>query len=451
MKAVLSNNSGGERTINTINQVNTYFQYNDLFQQAKDLYKGLNDKNISMIIRRLNKDWKNYFTSLKDFYNGNINGLTGKPSYPKPKKLSKVFNYSLPLESSKISLKKLKHGLLGINLGKEMFYTYIGKNIEYIQNKTISNVTVSYSHGHIYYQFTYIHNKTIEENNEELNTFKMKIMKAAGGDVGINNLLSIFVNDNTTRSLIVSGKELISYNVYFNKRLAKTNTLIANEVSSYKTLVGKDNKLYSVPESYTEVGKKLIYRREQLFERRKLYLDDYLNKVSKKVLTYLELNQVNLLLLSKNLNFTKTTGEIKMLKKVKQKFYQIPFDKLLNLINEKSSNYGIEVNFIDEAYTSKTSSISADVNLVQGKGKLIRDKQSKNIPIEEREKITPNDLNGNRGVKKGLGRGIYKDTEIKKVMNADLNGACNHIKVYLKDKSIDMINQLKQQNNYLYK
>ena len=61
----------------------------------------------------------------------------------------------MPLEPSKFSLKNLKQGLLGLNVGKKMFYTYIGKNIDYIQNKTINNITISYSHGHIYYQFTY--------------------------------------------------------------------------------------------------------------------------------------------------------------------------------------------------------------------------------------------------------------------------------------------------------
>ena len=450
MKAVLSNTSG-KKYKDFIIKINTYFKDNHLFQQAKSLHNELNAHNSSMLIRRLNKDWKNYFSSLKDFYNGNPKGLTGKPSFPKPKKLSKVFNYSLPLEPSKFSLKKLKQGLLGLNLGKKMFYVYIGKNIDYIENKNINNITISYSHGHIYYQFTYVHNKLTINNNKELTLSKKKVIKEAGADVGINNLLSLFINDNTTQSLIISGKELISYNVHFNKRLAKTNELISDEVSSYKTVIGKNNQPYEVPESYTELGKKLIYRREQLFERRKLYLDDYLNKMSKKVLTYLSLNKVNVLVLSKNLSFTKTTGEIKMIKKVKQKFYQIPFGKLLTLIENKSSQYGIEVKWIDEAYTSKTSSISADVNNVQRKGKELREKESKNLPINEIEKVTSNDLKGNRGVKKGLGRGMYKDTIIEKIMNADLNGACNHIKVYLGNRSKDMINKLKQQSNYLWK
>ena len=272
MKAVLSHNSGGVNTSDSIEKINNYLKDNDLFFQAKSLYKDLNAHNISMLIRRLNKDWSNYFASLKEFSNGNPKGLTGKPSFPKPKKLSKVFNYSLPLEQSKFSLKKLKQGLLGINLGKKMFYTYIGKNIDYITSKNINNLTISYSHGHIYYQFSYTQNKKLLTENNEANTVKKKIIKEAGGDVGINNLLSLFINDNTTQSLIVSGKELISYNVHFNKRLAKTNELISKQVSSYKTLIGKDNKEYSVPESYTELGKSLIHRREQLFERRKIIL-----------------------------------------------------------------------------------------------------------------------------------------------------------------------------------
>jgi len=85
------------------------------------------------------------------------------------------------------------------------------------------------------------------------------------------------------------------------------------------------------------------------------------------------------------------------------------------------------------------------------KEKELREKESKNLPIEEKEIITSNDLKGNRGVKKGLGRGMYKDTIIEKIMNADLNGACNHIKVYLRDRSKDMINKLKQQKEYLWK
>src|ERR1700693_1301017 len=160
MKAVLSNNLGGEKTKANISKLNSYFNHNNLFNQAILASTNLNDKNISMIVRRLKKDWSNFFSTLKD-YNSTPNAFKGKPSYPQAKKLSKVFNYSVPLESDKFSLKK--SGYLGINLGKKMFFVYIGKTF-YFKDKIVNNVTVSYSHGHIYYNFTYYYKDNINHN-----------------------------------------------------------------------------------------------------------------------------------------------------------------------------------------------------------------------------------------------------------------------------------------------
>ena len=439
MKAVLNKNSGGPKTRDNIAKVNHYFQHNQLFSQAIHTSNSLNDKNISMIIRRLKKDWSNYFSALKEFNYNNPKGLTGKPSYPKAKKLSQVFNYSLPLESDKFSLKKSNKGLLGITLGKKMFYVYIGKtginSKYYFKDKLINNVTVSYSHGHIYYNFTY----TIKNNLTKINENKLPIetaSKVAGGDIGLNNLLSLFIYDNDTTSLIISGKELISYNCYFNKQLAKTNELISQQVKVYKTIISKvNNKDYQVPEVYTHEGKRLIKRREQLFERRKLFMADYMNKMSKKILIYLSYYQVNELVLSKNLSFVKTDGSIHMNKKTKQKFYQIPFGRLLNLLESKVITYGINITWINEAYTSKTSSLSSNVVEVQEKSC-------------NKEIITPTDLKGNRGAKvKGkknnkLGRGLFKDSIVNKVINADLNAAYNHVKVGLKSINLKTTHEI---------
>lgn len=419
MKAVLSSNPGGIKTKDNVSKVNLYFQNNNLLNQAKLASANLNDKNISMVVRRIKKDWSNYFKSLKE-YIANPSPFSGKPSYPKAKKLSQVFNYSLPLEPSKFSLKK--SGCLGINLGKKMFYVNIGKSI-YFKDKIVNNVTVSYSHGHIYYNFTYSYKKQSLPKLVEKNIPSSKVKKEAGGDVGLNNLMSLFINDETTKSLIFSGKEVISYNCNFNKRLAELNELISYEVKSYKEIKDKNGKLVKVPELYTNKGKSLIKRKSQLFERRKLFFTDYMNKLSKKIVEYLFHSQVTDLVLSKNLSFTKTDGTIHMQGKTKQKFYQIPFGNLLNLIEGKAEEKSINITWINESYTSKTSSISAEVVEVQ------------KLAVIDKNLIKPNDLNGNRGVKRKndvdnkLGRGLFKDKIINKVINADINAACNHIKV----------------------
>ena len=270
MKAVLNRNTGGIKTKEIIAKVNAYFQ----------------------------------------------------PSYPKAKKLSQVFHYSLPLESSKFSLRKSSKGLLGITLGKKIFYVYIGhtgiESKHYFKDKIINNVTISYSHGHIYYNFSYSIKKdnSIKIKDSILPTNRM--LKIAGGDIGLNNLMSLFINDDDTTSLIISGKELISYNCNFNKKLANTNELISKQVKSYKTITSKvNNKEYQVPEVYTYEGKRLLKKKSQLFERRKLFMADYMNKIAKKIIIYLNYYKVTHLVLSKNLSFIKTDGSIKMNKKTK--------------------------------------------------------------------------------------------------------------------------------------
>ncbi len=52
----------------------------------------------------------------------------------------------------------------------------------------------------------------------------------------------------------------------------------------------------------------------------------------------------------------KNNGECKLSKSVKQSFIQIPFIELLDMIKYKCESRGITVNYVDEAYTSKTSS-----------------------------------------------------------------------------------------------
>ena len=439
MKAVLKSNPGGEKTSYNIAQVNNYFNSQhvnfELFNQAKLACFHLNDKNIGEIVGRLHKDWSNFFVTLKKFNSNKSNNNLQKPSYPKPKKLSKVYNYSVPLEVSKFSMAKADKGLLGINLGNKMVYVkffnfnkdkFNGNKPKYL-NKKINSVTVSLSHGHIYYNLQYIDEKqNLKDNikNKDLDNFSKKEenSKIAGLDIGINNIASIFVNDKDTKSIIISGKELISYNCNFNKRLSKINEEISNEVIQYKEIVNKQGNKQLIPEKYSQKGKLLQNRKSQLFERRKLYMDDYMQKLSKKITNYLCVNKVDSLVISRNLSFTKTTGEIKMVKKTKQKFYQIPFGRLLNLIKSKLTEKEINIVEINEAYTSKTSSLTGDIVKVQAKSK-------------GKKEILPNDLNGSRGSKiKGnlnnpLGRGLFKDMVINKIINADINAAVNHIKV----------------------
>ena len=389
----------------------------------------LNDKNVSSIVSRLKKDWSNSFKSLQKYY-AKPSSFLGKPSTPKAKKLSKVFNYSVPLEVSKFSMKHIEKDTVGVTIYKKSKKIYL-KNNDYIKDKKINGLTVCLSHGHIYYDFNYhVAKKSRNQyNSDHLNLDKP--IKKAGLDIGVLNLFALFINDFTTQSLIYKNGKLLRYNALFNKNIAKLNEQIALHVSEYKE-IRQDKQTIKIPVKYNDYGRHLIKKRSHLWNQRNLFMDGEMQKISTNVLTFLKSKDVTDLVISKNLQFTKTDGSIKMRKVTKQKFYQIPFGKLLNLIENKSINFGINVIDKNEAYTSKTSCLSSNVCYIQEQSKV--------------REIASNELNGVRGAKKGkIGRGIFKDTSINKIINSDLNGAANHIKVGFPDTDLSMF------RNHLWK
>ena len=422
MKAVISGNNGGEKTQKGIAQCKAYLElhHNDLYQQLLSEGQQLNDKNISQVITRLAKDWKNSLKNLKAYYaDKKGTKFTGKPSTPKAKKLSKVFNYSVPLEVSKFSLQKKNR--LGINIWKKMEYVFFRDN-DYLKDKTINNVTVALSHGHIYYQLSYQNKKNNDsESNDWKGSENKKPEKTAGLDIGVHHLFSLFVNDEKTESLVYRNAKMIHYNCAFNKQMARLNTLLTRHVAEYKTVSKQDGTVVTVPERYTSYGQHIKKTISNMFNSRNLFMEGEMNKLSSALLQYLKKHEVTQLVLSKNLSFAKTAGKIELCKKTKQNFYQIPFGKFLNLIEEKAFHYGISITNIDEAYTSKTSSLTADINLVKQMA-------------ANKEPVTSNELNGVRGVKsKKLTRGLFKDNILNTIIHADINAAVNHIKVAFPD------------------
>ena len=425
MKAVSQKAKGKEKTKDNIKKVNDYFKHHDLFNQMIDFSKThLNGHNVSMIVERLKKDWANSRQKRKE-YKEDPSAFTGKPQYPKPKKLQNIVNYSIPLEGSKWSTKKLNKNRLGFTLSKRQMLTFVNANHEYLKNKKVKSMTISLSHGHIYYNFNYVEkiNKNVKHNPLK------SVRKEAGLDIGVNNLASIFINDFISPSLIISGTIFKHYNSTFNRKLAKLNKEISKEVVEFKEIKNKKDELIKVPLKYSDRGINLRFIKSNLFEKRKRYFDDQFNKLSKKILQYLKSHNVSHLAISKNLSFTKQTGEIQQRKKTKQNFYQIPFGKLLNFIEEKSVNFNIDVKSIDEAYSSKTSSLSSNVVDIQ--------------ELSKTRKVTPTDLNGNRGVNNK--RGLFKDSLLNILLNSDLNGAANHIKIRFPDVDLSLF------RNHLHK
>ena len=411
IRACIADTKGDKKKIETIAYIKEKYKDNKLYQDLVNVGQELKTHNLVEIVKRLKKDFSNYFKALKE-YKKNPNKHIGLPKLPKTKKLSELSNYSIPLDSyNSISFKK--KNVVGINLNSKIRYFYIGKRDEIkIFKNQIKSVQVKFQNHQIYLQFIYSKSSIL---NSQSSTLNPQSSKYAGLDIGLNNLISLFIDDKTTSSLIVAGERYKYYNYRYNKLISKLNETISNEAIEFKE--SKTGTKY--PIKWNKKGYYLKEFKTYLTQKRNEYFKNSFHKLSKKIIEFLQLNNVSHLVISSSLAELKNNGECKLKKATKQNFIQIPFIKLLNYIEEKAKDINIEVTKVDEAYTSKTSCINGDVCDVQEYSNALNKKQ-------EESTCTKPEYNGKR-----TKRGLFKDIIIDKLFNADLNGAVNHIKLAL--------------------
>ena len=162
-----------------------------------------------MVLRRFKKDYKS-----------NPNKYTGMPKMPKPRKMSELINYSIPLDTNSWSTKK---NLIGINLDSKMRYFYIGKIIKNgkVLDKTIQSVAIKMRNYEIHLSFSYINeNEKSTESTIQKTQELDPMINRAGIDIGLNNLISLFIDDKESQSIIVDGARYKYYNSKFNRFIA---------------------------------------------------------------------------------------------------------------------------------------------------------------------------------------------------------------------------------------
>ena len=194
-------------------------------------------------------------------------------------------------------------------------------------------------------------------------------------DLGMNNLLAC-VTANNNNTLIVAGESLKSKIRYINKEIERLESIQMHMVGSKKY---KNTK-----------------RIKELYKKRKNYSKTYMHKVSKMIIDFAKENGCETIVI----------GDIKGIKqnmKNNKRFVEIPLQDLVEKIEYKAEKEGIEVEKITEEYTSGVSSI-------------------------DKEEINRENYNKRRRIK----RGLFK-TNSGKIINADINGALNILRKYIKE------------------
>jgi len=190
--------------------------------------------------------------------------------------------------------------------------------------------------------------------------------KYAGIDIGVDNLISMATNDGVP-PLIVNGKILKSINQYYNKKL------------SY---------LKSVCKQMT--GNNTSNRIRKLIKKRNRKIDDYIHKASRIVVDRCVTQGISTIVIGKNKNWKQKSN---LSKRANQNFVQLPFARLIQMIEYKAKEYGIAVILTEESYTSGTSFLDGEA------------------PVK-----------ANYDKSRRVYRGLFK-TNDGRLINADINGA----------------------------
>ena len=187
-----------------------------------------------------------------------------------------------------------------------------------------------------------------------------------GIDIGLDNLATV-VNNKGCEPFVINGKGLKSINKYYNKQM-----------SYYRSISKKVNN-----KDYT---KRLV----RLTEKRNLKVDDYLHKVSRKIIDYAVENNYNTIVIGNNKNWKQNSPLSRV---VNQTFVGLPHTRLINMVQYKAQNMGINVILTEESYTSGTSFLDNE------------------LPVK-----------ANYNKKRRVSRGLFISNKGIKI-NADVNGA----------------------------
>ena len=295
-----------------------WLRYTDLDKVLKaDIeypdYKNMpTAQSAQQLLRLLDKNWKSFFKSIKDWKN-NKNKYLGRPKLPKYK--DKNDRYVLILTNQNV---KLKDDILQF---PKVFDGFMIRPLFVNKENYVSFQQVRFIPKANHIELEVIYNVEIPEiigNNNRYYSI----------DIGLDNLATV-TNNFGEQPFIINGKGLKSENKYYNKLLAH-----------YKSIAMRMNKKYSTK------------RTQSITKKRNQIVDNYLHQASRYIVDKAHKDDVSMIVIGNNKGWKQKS---EMNKRVNQSFIQIPYNRLIEMIQYKAEEYGISVMLAEENYTSGTS------------------------------------------------------------------------------------------------
>jgi putative transposase len=356
-----------------------YLSYNKLYHEIKNSihYRNLSAHIAQQTLKVLDRDFRSFFSLLKAKSRNAYKETVSRPKYkPKNSKFLCIFNNNIfhlkPKDLYNIHLVATKSIKEKYNI-KSLKIPF---NTSYLEDKDVKEIRILPKEENNYQLFVIYVDKTQKEQIQCNQDNYLSI------DLGINNLMTCFETKNN-KSFIYNGKPIKSINQYYNKKKANLQSKLE-----------KLNK------------KKFSKKLKRLSKKRNNKIKDSFHKISKNLIDYCFKNEINNIVVGYNRHWKQG---INLGKKTNQKFVYLPFCKLTDYIKYKAEERGIKVHFQEESYTSKASALSLD-----------------KIPVYRPENKTGYNFSGKR-----IKRGLYKDNNLSRVINSDLNGSLNILRKFL--------------------
>lgn len=287
---------------------NNYINYYDMNKEFKthENYKLCMSQPANCTLRLLDKNWKSYFASIKD-WKKNPSKYLGMPKLPKYLPKDGRFNWMIPNNSC---VYDYDNGEVYFRIKKLQGYHWksrcLGRLIQvrFVPNGTCYAMEICYE--------------------IEVPDCLKDSSRIAAIDIGVDNLITMSNNIGVS-PIIVNGKILKSINQQYNKEKAKIQS----------DLMKRNGQSWS---------KKL----DNLTFKRLQRIKNYMHNASALVIKWCVEHNIDTLIVGKNDTW-------KQEKKHMQNFTSIPYEMLLQQLQYKCENAGIKYIETNEAYTSGTS------------------------------------------------------------------------------------------------
>ena len=353
---------------------NKYMNYEENYKQLKqsENYKMLNSNMAQQIIKEVDGSFKSFFGLLKLAKKGKYDYKNIKL----PKYLKKDGFTTLIIGFVRIKNNKL---IIPFSNAYKKMHKPITINIPPIlADKKIKEIRIIPKSNARFFEIQYTYE--VEDIQSNLNS-----NNALAIDLGINNLCTCVTNSG--KSFIIDGKKLKAINQWYNKYNALLQCI-------------KDKQKIDVKYTNKQINN---------LRKRNNRVNDYMNKVARKVIKYCLENDIGTIVIGYNREFQKDSslGKIN-----NQKFVNIPYGKLIDKLKYLSKLYGINIRIQEESYTSKASFFDND-----------------NVPMYSNDNNQKYCFSGKR-----IKRGLYQTSRGYK-LNADVNGALN---ILNKSKVVDL-------------